>query len=111
MDRVWGLRFMAIGPGIQATAFFDTEEKAREIFDKYSALASKEMGKETEPLIFQDLIGWHSLRVDYLPYCAMSEIGPNDLIMMEVNKKIEASQRAAGFTKSVGFEAGKEGIK
>ena len=110
MERLWGLSFTSMFPvpGNKLSMFFDSEEKAREIFDRHATLMEIKPDDAMPPLVFDDLIGHHCLRASAFPHCMVSEIGPNDLMTMEVNKKIEASQRAAGFTKSVGFEAGKE---
>lgn len=113
MDRLWGLKFTSVFPiaGNQLNAFFDNEEAALKVFNEHATSLSTKPDDEMKILIFQDLIGRQCLRSNWFPHCLMSEVGPNDLAMMEVNKKIEVSQRAAGFTKSVGFEISKEGAK
>lgn len=106
MDKLWSLKFapMMNVPGNQVTAWFDNEQAAREILERHAKLVSREPAKETEALVFDDLQGRHSMRVDFFPYCAMMEVGPAELMYKEINEKIRAAHEAAGTNKEVGFK-------
>ena len=110
MDRLWSLRFtsMFLIPGNQLTVFFDTEEKAREIFDRHVGLLEFKPDDAMPALVFDDLLGRQCLRSSLFPHCIMVEIGPCDIAWMEVKKKCDESQRAAGIAQPVGFKSEQE---
>lgn len=113
MDRLWCLKFTSVFlvAGNQLNAFFDNEEAATKVFNEHAACLTAKPDDEMKILVFQDLMGRQCLRSNWFPHCLMTEIGPDGLVMVEISKRIDASQRAAGLAKSVGFEGGKEGAK
>ena len=97
-------------PGSQFAAFFDTEDSARKIFDKYTSLLSQKPQESMEVLRFDDIMGSHCLRPDFFPCCSLFEHGPCDLMWAEIDKKMKASQQAAGATKNMGFKTEEKNI-
>ena len=112
MDKLWIVKFASMFPvpGGLVNAAFDSEEKAREVFDRHAKLLSGKPDDAMEALVFDDLIAHRCLRPACFPYSEMVEIGPCDLAQMEINKRIEASHKAAGFIKeNVGFKGERPG--
>ena len=110
IDRLWIVKFVSMFPlpGNAINAAFDSEEKAKEVFDRHAKLLSGKLDDAMETLVFEDLIGHRCLRSSYFPYSDMVEVGPCDIAQMEINKRIEASHKAAGFIKGdVGFKGEK----
>ena len=107
MDRLWSLKFTSIFPvpGNQLNMFFDAEEKAQGVFDRHAKLLENKPDDAMPALIFDDLLGRQCLRSSFFPHCMMVEIGPCDIVWMEVKKKCDDSQRAAGMTQTVGFKS------
>ena len=106
MDRLWSLRFTSIFPipGNQITMFFDNEAMATEIFVGHAKRLEMSPDGVQPPLIFNDLMGRQCLRSSFFPHCTMVEIGPCDVAYVEIKKRCDASQRAAGIVQNVGFK-------
>ena len=106
MDRLWALKFTSMFPvpGNQVSMFFDSEEKAREVFDKHVVLMKNKPDDAMPALVFDDLLAHQCLRSSLFPHCVMAEIGPSDIAWAEIKKKIDASQREAGIAPPVGFK-------
>ena len=110
IDRLWSLKFtsMFLIPGGGLSMFFDDEEKALKVFTDHTTALSGKPDDAMNILVFEDLTGRHCLRSSYFPYCLMYEIGPCDIAWMEIKKKCDDSQRAAGVVQNVGFQSGQE---
>ena len=107
MDQLWSVKFTAMMavPGNQMMTYFGTEEAARTVLDRHAALLSKKLYEESDALVFDDLMGRHSMRVDFFPYCFMYEIAPTEKIWKEINDRIKAIQQEVGaVAKDVGFK-------
>ena len=107
MERLWSLKFTSMFPvpGNQMNMFFDAEEKAREVFDRHVALLELKPDDAMPALVFDDLLGRQCLRSSLFPHCIMLEIGPCDVAWVEIKKKCDDSQRAAGIVQNVGFKS------
>lgn len=111
MDKLWSLRFTSMFPipGNQIAMFFDDEARAIEIFEGHAKRLEMKPDDIQPTLIFDDLMGRQCLRSSFFPHCTMVEIGPCDVAYVEIKKKCEESQRAAGIIQNVGFQAGSKG--
>ena len=107
MDRLWSLKFTSMFPvpGNQLNMFFDNEEMALKIFEEHIARLSGKLDDPMRTLVFDDLMGHQCLRSSFFPHCMMVEIGPSEVAWMEIKKKCDASQRAAGIVSDVGFKS------
>lgn len=110
MDRLWTLKFTSMFPvpGGGLSVFFENEEKALEVFNDHVAALSGKMDDAMKVLVFEDFMGRHCIRSSLFPHCVICEVGPNDVAWMEIKKKCDASQRAAGVAPNVGFQSGQE---
>lgn len=107
MDRLWILKFMPMipVPGNEINIFFDSEAKARKVFDEHASLLTRKLEDEMPTLIFDDLLGRQCLRSSFFPRCMMAEVGPSEIAWMEIKKKCDAAQREAGIVQDVGFKS------